>query len=260
MSLTETYLEHCTSIINKVKAQQSQINEVAKWFAQSILSNRVVHLFGSGHSRIMVEEMWPRYGSYPGFNPIVELSLTFHNNVIGANGQRQAMFLENVSGLAEKILRNYSLSENDCALIISSSGCNIVPIEIAEIFQQNKIKTVALVSQQHLQKSKSKRGDGKKLTDFADIILDTGAPVGDSMIYIDGLETPVSPGSTVGGIILVNSIKAEVAKLLTEAGQPPKVLTAGAIVGDEKAKELFEAAYDEHSNRMSILYHQKIKY
>ena len=70
----------------------------------------MVHVFGSGHSRILVEEMWPRYGSFPGFNPIVELSLTFHNLVVGANGQRQAMFLENVSGLAERILRNFDLS------------------------------------------------------------------------------------------------------------------------------------------------------
>jgi uncharacterized phosphosugar-binding protein len=254
MNLTETYLEKCSSIIETVKSQQEKIKQTAQWFAQSILDGRVVHLFGSGHSRIMVEEMWPRYGSFPGFHPIVELSLTYHNNVVGANGQRQAMFLENVSGLAERILRNFSLSENDCALVVSSSGCNIVPIEMAELFQQKKIKTVALVSTQHLEKSKSKRSDGKKLTDFADMVLDTGAPLGDSMIYVDGLETPVSPGSTVGGIMLVNCIKAEVAKLLTEAGHPPKVLTASVIVGDAKAKELFEAAYDEHANRLSMLF------
>ncbi len=259
MNLAEEYLTHCSAIIEKVKQQQQQIKEVATWFAQSILAGRVVHLFGSGHSRIMVEEMWPRYGSFPGFNPIVELSLTYHNNVVGANGQRQAMFLENVPGLAERILRNFSLNENDCALIISSSGCNIVPIEIAELFQQKKIKTVALVTKEHLQKSKSKRSDGKKLIDFADIILDTGAPIGDSMIYIDGLETPVAPGSTVGGIMLVNCIKAEVAKILTKAGHPPKVLTASAIVGDAKAKELFEAAYDEHANRLSVLFKDTAK-
>jgi uncharacterized phosphosugar-binding protein len=259
MNVTETYLEKCAAIIERVKAQQAQIEQTAKWFAESILAGRVVHLFGSGHSRIMVEEMWPRYGSFPGFNPIVELSLTYHNNVVGANGQRQAMFLENVSGLAERILRNFSLSENDCALVVSSSGCNIVPIEMAELFQQKKIKTIALVSTAHLEKSKSKRADGKKLTDFADMILDTGAPVGDSMIYIDGLETPVSPGSTVGGIMLINCIKAEVARLLTAAGQPPKVLTASAIVGDVKAKELFEAAYDEHANRLSMLYKNTVR-
>jgi uncharacterized phosphosugar-binding protein len=150
-------------------------------------------------------------------------------------------------------LRNFNIDEKDCALIVSSSGCNIVPVEMAELFQQKKIKTVALITKEHSEKTRSKRTDGKKLSDFADIILDTGAPVGDSMIYIDGLETPVSPGSTVGGIMIVNCIKAEVAKLLTAAGQPPKVLTAASVVGEEKAKVLFESAYDEHARRMAAL-------
>lgn len=254
ISLTDEYLNKCEGIIQTVRKQKIDIQKAAQWFAKTILAGRMVHVFGSGHSRIMVEEMWPRYGSFPGFNPIVELSLSFHNLVVGANGQRQAMFLENVPGLAERILRNFAINENDCALVVSSSGCNIVPVEMAELFQQKKVKTVALVTTAHLEKSKSKRADGKKLNNFADIVLDSGAPVGDSMIYIDGLETPVSPGSTVGGAMIVNSIKAEVAKLLTEAGQAPKVLTAGAIVGDEKAKQLFEAAYDEHAHRLAELY------
>lgn len=254
MSITISYLEKCAGIIETIRAQEDKIQQAAKWFAQSILKGRMVHCFGSGHSRIMVEEMWPRYGSFPGFNPIVELSLTNHNNVVGANGQRQAMFLENVPGLAERILRNFGLSEEDCALVISSSGCNIVPVEMAELFQQKKIKVVAIITKQHSEKSSSKRKDGKKLSDFADLILDTGAPAGDSMIYVEGLETPVSPGSTVGGAIIINSIKAELARMLTAAGQPPKVLTAGCIVGNEKATALFEAAYDEHSHRMAELY------
>jgi uncharacterized phosphosugar-binding protein len=74
------------------------------------------------------------------------------------------------------------------------------------------------------------------------------------MISIDGLETPVSPGSTVGGIMIINSIKAEVARLLTEAGKPPKVLTAGCVIGAEKAAALFESAYDEHAHRLAELY------
>lgn len=254
MNVTESYLNKCLAIVEIVKAQQPLIRQAAEWFAQSILAGRVVHVFGSGHSRIMVEEMWPRYGSFPGFNPIVELSLSFHNLVIGANGQRQAMFLENVPGLAERILRNFDLSEQDCALIISSSGTNIVPVEMAELFQQKKIKVVSLITKLHSGQSVSKRSDGKKLDGFADIILDSGAPVGDSMIYIDGLETPVAPGSTVGGVMLINCIKAELAKLLTVAGHPPKVLTAASIVGAAKATALFEAAYDEHAHRMAKLY------
>ena len=214
----------------------------------------MVHLFGSGHSRIMVEEMWPRYGSFPGFNPIVELSLTFHNSVVGANGQRQAMFLENTPGLAKRILRNYDLSPIDSALVASSSGCNVVPIEIAQEFQQRGVKVVALISQRHSEASESRHESGKKLHDFADLVLDTGAPVGDAMTTIDGMDTPVSPGSTVGGCMLVNALKAEVAARLVKAGQPPKVLTAGAIVGNERATELFEAAYDEHARRLAKLY------
>jgi uncharacterized phosphosugar-binding protein len=254
MSVIKEYLDKCRAIADRVEAQEESIARAAQWFAKSILAGRAVHVFGSGHSRIMVEELWPRYGSFPGFNPIVELSLTYHNNVVGANGQRQAMFLENVPGLAERILRNFGIDQRDTALVVSSGGCNIVPIEIAEIFQQKKVKVVALVTRDHLEKSRSNREDGKKLVDFADLVLDSGAPLGDSMIRIPGLETPVSPGSTVGGILIVNSIKAELARLLTEAGQPPKVLTASVIAGASRAKELFESAYDQHARLMSELY------
>ena len=233
MEVIDDYLQKCEKIIQTIREQKKEIQQTAALFSKTILAGRMVHVFGSGHSRVMVEEMWPRYGSFPGFNPIVELSLTYHNNVVGANGQRQAMYLENVPGFAERILRNFSLSEKDSALIVSSSGCNIVPIEMAELFQKKKVKVVALITKQHSASSTSKRVDGKKLSDFADIVLDTGAPIGDSMIYIDGLETPVSPGSSVGGIIIVNSIKAEVARLLTAAGQPPKVLTASSVIDPE---------------------------
>lgn len=250
----QQYLQSCERILSVVTDQIEQIQQAAAWFSDSILSDRVVHLFGAGHSRIMVEEMWPRYGSFAGFNPIVELSLTFHNQVGGANGQRQAMFLENRSGLAERILRNFDLSAADSAMVVSSSGCNIVPIEIAERFQEVGMKVVAITSVEHSRASDSKHPSGRKLSDFADLVLDTGAPAGDAMVSIPGLETPVSPGSTVGGCMLVNAIKAEVAGKLTQAGRPPTVLTAGCVVGGQRAAELFEAAYDEHARAMACLY------
>src|SRR5215831_9968464 len=231
MNVIKTYIDKCRGIADKIEEQQQQIRKAANWFAKTILAGRMVHVFGSGHSRIMVEEMWPRYGSFPGFNPIVELSLTFHNPVVGANGQRQAMYLENVSGFAERILRNFALSRKDSALVISSSGCNIVPIEMAEQFRKRKIRAVAIISKAHGEATPSRRADGKKLQDFADLVLDTGAPVGDAMVRIPGLKTPVAPGSTVGGCMLINCIKAEVAARLTAAGHPPKVLTGSAIVG-----------------------------
>lgn len=254
MTASLDYLKACRQLIEIVEQQQDAILQAAEWFSQTILAGRMVHLFGSGHSRIVVEEMWPRYGSFPGFNPMVELSLTFHNPVVGANGQRQAMFLENVSGLATRILRNFDLSSKDSALVASSSGSSLVSIEMAQEFQALGIKVVALVSERHSAASKSKRADGAKLQDFADLVLDTGAPLGDAMVSIPDLETPVAPGSTVGGCMLVNAIKAEVANCLTQAGQPPKVLTAPALLGVDRSAALFEAAYDEHAHRLAKLY------
>jgi uncharacterized phosphosugar-binding protein len=254
MTPSKVYLEKCRELVNNALCQTDAIHQAADWFSKTILSGRMVHLFGSGHSRIMVEEMWPRYGSFPGFNPIVELSLTYHNSVVGANGQRQAMFLENTPGLAKRILRNYNLSKNDTALVISSSGCNVVPIEIAQEFQNIGLKVVAMISRQHSEATDSRHESGRKLQDFADLVIDTGAPTGDAMVQIEGIETPVSPGSTVGGCMLINAIKGEVAARLTKAGQPPKVLTAGTLIGNKQAAELFESAYDEHSSRLAKLY------
>ena len=248
------YLNCSEKLIDTVRSQVDSLALAASWFADTILAERMVHVFGSGHSRIMVEEMWPRYGSFPGFNPIVELSLTHHTQVVGANGQRQAMFLENVPGLAGRILRNFACSERDAALIISSSGCNVVPIEMAEEFRKQGIRVVAIVSKAHLSVSESKRKDGKKLDDFADLVLDTGAPAGDAMVEVEGLDFPVSPGSTVGGCLIVNAIKSQLARLLTEAGKTPKVLTATCRIGKERAAEIFESAYDEHSRLLAKTY------
>jgi uncharacterized phosphosugar-binding protein len=250
----EIYLEKARGLIDAVSGQLHLIAQAADWFADTIAAGRMVHVFASGHSRIMVEEMWPRYGSFPGFNPIVELSLTFHNLVVGANGQRQAMFLENVPGLAARILRNFDITPTDSALVISSSGCNVVPIEMAELFRERGLRTVAIVSRQHADASTSNRPDGRKLHDCADLTLDTGAPLGDAMIPIAGLDTPVAPGSTIGGCLLINTLKAEIAQRLTDRQQPPIVLTAAALVGKQRATELFEAAYDDHARRLAKLY------
>ncbi len=254
MSPSQRYIAACDGLLTRAREQEALIQKAADWFAETIRIDQMVHLFASGHSRIMVEEMWPRYGSFPGFNPIVELSLTFHTSVVGANGQRQAMFLENVPGFAARILRNFNLKVGDSALVVSSSGCNVVPIEMAEEFQKRGVKVVALISTQHSIASISHHRDGKKLQDFADLVIDTGAPVGDAMVQIEGLETPVAPGSTVGGCIIVNAIKAEVADRLTKAGHTLKVLTSAALVGAEKATDIFEAAYDEHAKRLTKCY------
>ena len=111
------------------ETQADGIETASRWCAEAIGSGGLVHLFGTGHSRIPVEEMFPRYGSYPGFNPIAELSMTFHTQVVGANGQRQAMFIERVPGLAEVILSNFRFGPRDVMMVFSASGLTAVPFQ-----------------------------------------------------------------------------------------------------------------------------------
>jgi len=129
-----------------------------------------------------------------------------------------------------------------------------VPIEMAAGLKNRGVKVVAIISKKHSEATRSQHPSGKKLQDFADLVLDTGAPIGDAMIKIPGLETPVARASTIGGCMLVNAIKAEVAARLVRAGKAPRVLTAAAVIGSERSAELFEAAYDEHARRLAKLY------
>lgn len=255
LPIFQQYLQAIRGAIDEIEATQLDlIRDAARRFADAILAGRLVHVFGTGHSRMAVEEMFPRYGSFPGFHPIVELSMTFHNPVVGANGQRQAMFLENVQGFGPVLWRNFVTTPEDCLLAISTSGCNAVTIDVALEAKRLGMFVVALTSLPHANVSHSKHESGRKLCDVADLVLDQRAPAGDSAVWIDGLPTPVSPVSSVTGCAIINLLKAEVARRLTEAGQPPKVLTAACHLGAEPARELFEATYDDYRRRIGVLY------
>jgi uncharacterized phosphosugar-binding protein len=255
LDVFEQYLGAVRKALDTIAATQLDgIREAARRFAGSILAGRLVHVFGTGHSRMAVEEMFPRYGSFPGFHPIVELSMTFHNPVVGANGQRQAMFLENVQGFGPVLWRNFVTSPDDCLLAISTSGCNAVTVDVAREARRLGMYVVALTSEAHAAASESKHALGIKLRDVADLVLDQAAPAGDSAVRVEGLSTPVAPVSSVTGCAVINLIKAEVARLLTQAGQPPKVLTAACHLGAERAGALFEATYDDYRRRIGVLY------
>jgi len=249
------YLEAARAAIQEIEATQLEpIQAAADRCAGAILADRLVHVFGTGHSRMAVEEMFPRYGSFPGFHPIVELSMTFHNPVVGANGQRQAMFLENVQGFGKVLWRNFVTDPRDVLLAISTSGCNAVSVDVAIEARRLGMFVIALTSVPHAEASTSRHESGRRLHEVADLTIDQKAPAGDAAVWIEGLETPVAPLSSVTGCLAINLLKAEVARRLTEAGQPPKVLTAACHLGPERAAALFEATYDDYRRRLGTLY------
>ena len=249
------YLDAAQTIVARIRETQlPSIAAAAEICADSIAAGGLVHLFGTGHSRIPVEEMFPRHGSFPGFHPIVELSLTNHTQVVGANGQRQAMYLEKIEGFGEVILRNFVFGPHDSMIIFSNGGVNAVVIDVALGAKSRRLPVIAVVSLDHCLASSPKHSSGKRLPDYADVTIDNCSPCGDAMVRIDGLDYPVGPGSSVGYTVVVNALKCLVAAGLTRRGQPPLVLTSGALIGAEQSAELFERTYDDYRTRVAQVY------
>jgi uncharacterized phosphosugar-binding protein len=246
------WLDAAGAVLDRLADTQADAMEQAsQWCAEAIAADGLVHLFGTGHSRIPVEEMFPRYGSYPGFNPIVELSMTFHTQVVGANGQRQAMAIERMPGLAEVILSNFNFGPRDVMFVFSAGGTTAVPVEMARGARARGLRVVAVTSL-----AQSKTGDpdpvtGSRLADEANLVIDLCTPHADALIAIDGVDTPVGPGSTIAAVAVVNSIKVRTAQLLVERGALPPTITRASVVGAERSRALFDAAYEEHARRIA---------
>jgi len=246
------FLPAARELLERIAATQDDVLERASRICtDAIAAGGLAHAFGTGHSRIPVEELFPRYGSFPGFNPIVELSMTFHTQVVGANGQRQAMFIERVEGLAGQILASYDLGPPDAMLVFSASGVTAVPIEMAMGARERGLPVVAVTSVASASAGTPSHSSGTRLLDHADVVVDLCTPPGDALIHVDGVDTPVSPGSTVAAVAIANEIKARTAAALAERGLLPPVLTSAALVGAKRSAELFDAAYAEHARRAS---------
>ncbi len=250
MPAWQQYLRASREIIDRIEATQGEnLRKAAEICARSIAAGGLVHLFGSGHSRIAVEEVFPRYGSFPGFHPMVELSLTFHNQVVGANGQWQAMFLEGLEGFAGVILRNFEIGEHDSAIVFSNSGNRGVSVDMALEFRRRGVPVIAVTSVEHSMALPARHSSGKRLCEVADVAVDNCTPAGDALVRIEGLREPVGPGSTIGHVAVANAIKCEVARLLTERGHPPIVLTSSVLIGEQAAADQIERCYREYRAR-----------
>src|SRR5215471_219354 len=141
--------------------QRDALDRAADLCTEAIAADGLVHLFGCGHSRMLCEEMTPRQGCFVGWHTIVELGLTFHNQIVGPNGLRQSLHLEKTTGYAEQILRNFAFGPKDVLIVISTSGIREVIIEMAEGARKRGLKVIGVVSVAHCERAKPAHLSGK---------------------------------------------------------------------------------------------------
>ena len=235
-------------------SQRDALDRAAALCTDAISADGLVHLFGCGHSRMMCEEMTPRQGCFVGWHTIVELGLTFHNLIVGPNGLRQSLHLEKTAGYAEQILRNFAFGPKDVMIVISTSGIREVIIEMALGARQRGLKVIGLCSREHCEQANPAHSSGKKLIDVADVVLDNGAPVGDSLLALDGSAGKTGPFSTVGGALVMNLLRCEVAQRLVDRGIEPVFLPSHQFVGSRTVEEQLEYFYTQYARRVAPLY------
>lgn len=240
------------------KTQLSTISKVASWAAETIAADRIVFLFGSGHSFIPTMDTFPRIGSFPGWLPIHELSTSYMANVLGNQGLRQALFIEKVEGFGRVVLENYRLDPRDVMICISNSGVNAMGIDVALTAKEHGLKTVAITSLAHSQSSESRHSSHKRLFEACDIVIDTCVPQGDALVEVAGFPHKVASASTIASSIIMQSIAAETAKVLASRGITMPVYpshNAKMTPAEEKAiEQMADAVLAEHARRINGIY------
>jgi uncharacterized phosphosugar-binding protein len=254
LAAEQYYRDALTRLQNLLDVQRDALHAAATLCTEAIARDGLVHLFGCGHSRMLCEEMTPRQGCYVGWHTIVELGLTFHNLIVGPNGLRQSLHLEKTLGYAEQILRNFAFGPHDVLIVISTSGIREVIIEMATGAKQRGLSVIGVVSREHCQRAQPAHPSGQKLLDVADVILDNGAPEGDSILVLDGCRHKTGPFSTVGGAMVMNMLRCEVAQRLVSRGIEPVFLPSHQFVGSRSVEEQLEYFYTQYARRVAPLY------
>ncbi len=255
MSAAEQYFDKTLQILTEVREQElPAIQKAAEICTASIAQGGLVFLFGNGHSRMMCEEMTPRQGCFPGFVALVEHSLSNHAAIVGANGLRAPLYLEKYEGYAEEILNGFRFGPHDAFIVISTSGIRPVVVEMAEGAQKRGLPVIAIVSRGHCEQSKPAHSSGKKLIDFADVVIDNHCPPGDCVLELPGLEWRTGPASTVMGAAIINMLRCEVAERLLARGIKPELLPSHQFVGNASAEEQLERFYEAYRRSLRHLY------
>ncbi|GLI50701.1 hypothetical protein TSYNTROOL_07870 [Tepidanaerobacter syntrophicus] len=234
------YYKTIQDLITTIKEEEkNKINLVADKVAKSIETDGIVHFFGAGHSHILCEEVFYRAGGLVPINPIFDENLMLHN------GALRSSKLERMSGYAQTFMESVDIRPGEIVFVISTSGRNGVPIDVALLAKEKGAEVVAITSVEYSMSQPSRHSSGKRLFEVADIYIDNHCPEGDALLSLEGFPMRFSPGSTIAGCFIIQAILATSIKIMVNNGTTPPVFLSGNLDGgDEHNKKLIEKYKD----------------
>jgi len=227
------YMEYldlvCNTLQNMKTTQGEAIRKAAQLVGDTILSNGLVYSFGSGHSQLLSHEVHARAG---GLYPVMQIMDPLWGRA------------ERLEGLGDVLMRGLPLNAGETIFVISNSGRNPEPIEVAMIAQQMGLHVIVVTSLTHSKSVASRHSSGKKLYELGEVVLDTGAPAGDASMSFKGLDVKAGAASTVLGGALLNAVMVEAIQYILDKGGKPPVLMSANLDGNEEYNARVIANYE----------------
>lgn len=225
------YIEQIQQLLDRiVTGQATAIRAAGAMVAETIGHSGIVHTFGTGHSHMIAEEAFFRAGGLVPVNAILDGRLAF------LDGALESTHAEREEGYARSLIEREHIAAGDTAIVISNSGRNTVPIEMALEMKERGVRTIAITNLRQSAAAVSRHPSTKRLFEVVDLAIDTCVAEGDAMLRLETIEQPIGPASTVAGAVIINSIMIEAALLLSRSGHSVPVFPSAN----------FGASSDEH--------------
>ena len=225
-----TYHDAAVALLSKIHSTQiDAVISAGAIVGKTIKDGGIVHTFGSGHSAAIAYEAHGRAGGLAAVSAIID----------PLRG-----LAERVEGYGRALMRPVRLGENDSMIIISNSGRNALPIEVAMIAKEKGLKVVAITSLAHSKSVDSRHSSGKRLFELADVVIDNMGEAGDASVILEGFEVPLGPTSTIAGAYIMNEITIAAVRWMLEHGVEPPVFKSANLDGSREHNETLRSRYN----------------
>ena len=241
MDAIEKYFRASAEIAEKAyKSQKNAMEAAAETIADATEKKKNVFAFGASHAGLITLELFYRTGGLVTINPIRAPGMMLDMTPITSTSR-----LERLEGYGKLILDGTALGEGDVIIIHSVSGRNAVAIDMAAAAKEKGAKVIVLTNLNTSGAVASRHSTGKKLYDFADVLIDNCGDKGDASLEIEGVPEKCGPTSTVIGAMILNAVVARAVELLVMRGvEPPVFISANIDGGDEHNARILEEYKD----------------
>jgi len=228
----QKYFSSIIEILNRIESTQSEnIQKAADLMADCTKNGGIIHAFGTGHSHLVAEDIFWRRSTLANIHAILEPGMTGHAEIT------KSEYMEKLEGAGKLIVDYHRLSPPDVIIVISNSGNNIVPIDVAIEASKRGVKVISITSFDYATHLKTLHTSGKKLKDVADIAIDNCCPIGDAALSFEDLPMKVGAVSTVAGSFIAHSLIVQTVENLLKQGIKPDVYFNGSFMANSKEVE-----------------------